>query len=342
MRTRMAHVATTVAILAFAGCSPSSSGDVTAPPVAPEAGSPQDDAAKQGSRVAGDQLSTLVVGYEVVADREQRILVGLLSGGESDVVSFGEVDMAFYYRGTQQDPLDQRRAGPTVRARFLPLPGSEPSTTTDGPRVVTPSEGLGVYGAEPVRLDEPGFWEVEVSAEIDGEIRMAPAAPFPVLARSFVPASGEAAPRTEQPLAGAPGVAPGSLDSRAGSDGPVPDPVLHDTTVADAIEAGRPTLLVVSTPTYCVSRFCGPITESVEALAEDHADEMAFVHLEVWKDYEAKELNPAAAEWIAPEGVEEVSEPWVFLIGADGTILDRWDNVATDADLAAAVERVVD
>lgn len=295
-------------------------------------------AASGGTEVAEDQLSTLVVSYEVVADRTQRVLVGLLSGGESDVVSFGRVDMSFFYRGTQQEPLAQRRAGPTATASFLPLPGSEPAPGRDAPQVVAPSEGLGVYGAEAVRLEEHGYWEVEVSAEIDGEVRRAPAAPFLVLAQPAVPAPGNPAPRTEAPLAGDAGVEPDAVDSRAGDGGTVPDPVLHSTTVADAIAAGRPSLVVVSTPTYCVSRFCGPITESVEALAADHADEMAFVHLEVWRDYEAQDLNPAAAAWIAPEGVTEISEPWVFLVGADGTILERWDNVATDADLRDAVQ----
>jgi hypothetical protein len=33
--------------------------------------------------------------------------------------------------------------------------------------------------------------------------------------------------------------------------------------------------------------------------------------------------------------------PWVFVIDADGIIVQRYDNVATDTELAAAVESVV-
>jgi len=44
-------------------------------------------------------------------------------------------------------------------------------------------------------------------------------------------------------------------------------------------------MVVVSTPTYCQSRFCGPITDSVSALAQRYGDRMAFVHLEVWKNF---------------------------------------------------------
>lgn len=68
--------------------------------------------------------------------------------------------------------------------------------------------------------------------------------------------------------------------------------------LADATAAERPVMVVVSTPVFCVSRFCGPITDAVQKLARRYGDRMDFVHLEVWRDFEAQELNEAAAEWI--------------------------------------------
>jgi hypothetical protein len=100
-------------------------------------------------------------------------------------------------------------------------------------------------------------------------------------------------------------------------------------------------MVVVSTPVFCVSRFCGPITDAVGDLARRYGDRMDFVHLEVWRDFEAQEINPAAAEWIWPDQQGDAAEPWVFLVGADGTIMQRWDNVATEASLARAVEALV-
>jgi len=41
---------------------------------------------------------------------------------------------------------------------------------------------------------------------------------------------------------------------------------LHNISIAAATAAGRPAV-VVSTPTFCVSRWCGPITDSVNELA---------------------------------------------------------------------------
>src|ERR671911_1927382 len=192
-----------------------------------------------------------------------------------------------------------------------------------------------------VRMTACTSWpREEVTAVLDGRTQWATAA-FEVADRTHVPVPGDPAPRTENPLPGDPDVPPTAVDSRAGDDGTVPDPELHATTVADAIAAGRPVMVVVSTPVFCVSRFCGPITDAVQELAQRYGDRMDFVHLEVWRDFEAQELNQAAAEWIWPDQQGDAAEPWVFLVGADGNIVQRWDNVATEASLARAVETVV-
>lgn len=142
---------------------------------------------------------------------------------------------------------------------------------------------------------------------------------------------------TENAVAGAAGIDTRSIDSRAAGDAPLPDPELHAGTIAAALEAKRPLMVVVSTPTYCQSRFCGPITDSVSALATRYGDRMAFVHLEVWKNFDDNEVNKAAAEWIYPPGTKDPREPWVFVVGRDGRISHRFDNVATDAELEQAV-----
>src|SRR3546814_4517134 len=83
-------------------------------------------------------------------------------------------------------------------------------------------------------------------------------------------------------------------------DGSGPDPELHQLTVADAVATGRLTMVVVSTPVFCVSRFCGPITDSVQELAAPYGDRANFVHIEVWRDFERNKLNRGAAERIYP------------------------------------------
>jgi hypothetical protein len=292
-----------------------------------------------GTARSGGGLVAEVASYELVAGRDQRFLVGLF-GDDRGTVSFGEVALSFSFLGAGSASGDPR-PGPAGTARFLPIPGhdlpADGDAGADGPRYTSGAEARGVYEVEPVRFDEPGFWQVEVAAELDGRTRRATAA-FEVADTSNVPAAGDPAPPTENLLPGDPGAPPTAVDSRADADGSVPDPELHSTTVAAAIAAGRPVMVVVSTPVFCVSRFCGPITDAVQQLARRHGDRMDFVHIEVWRDYEAQQLNEAAAAWIWPDQEGNAAEPWVFLVGADGNVVRRWDNVASEETLARAVE----
>lgn len=291
------------------------------------------DAGEQGGVVAQ------VASYDLVQDRAQRFIVGLLADGGQELIGYGTVRLSFSYLGTSEVPRVTPAPGPTAEADYRLVPGEGSSTDTSGPRVIAASEGRGVYGADGVTFDEAGMWQMVVSASVDGDDQEATAA-FEVLADSTIPAVGDEAPATRNHLPGAEGVPPKAVDSRAGDDGSVPDPALHSVTVADAIAAGRPVMVVVSTPVYCVSRFCGPITDTVTELAAEHGEQMAFVHLEVWRDFEGKALNAAAAEWIYPTRTEDASEPWVFVVGRDGRIAHRFDNVATEAELRAAIAEV--
>ena len=102
----------------------------------------------------------------------------------------------------------------------------------------------------------------------------------------------------------------------------VPDPELHQTTIAEALKAGKPILALFATPVYCTSRFCGPVTDALQELADTHADEATFIHIEIWKDYQNSVVNRAAADWLYRDS--DLREPWLFLIGTDGRIADRW------------------
>ena len=202
-----------------------------------------------------------------------------------------------------------------------------------------PSEGVGAYAIADAALDKPGRWGLIANVRIGDKTTTAQGV-FNVGANRAVPGPGDRAPNTANPLPGAEGASSASIDSRATDGAAVPDPTLHATTISDAIAAGRPAVVVVSTPVYCVSRFCGPITDSIEKLAAQYSGRADFIHLEVWRDFEKKQVNVAAAEWVYRSGRGDLLEPWVFVIGRDGTISHRFDNIATDAELQAAVDAV--
>ena len=279
-------------------------------------------------------LNALVASYDLASSDAQRFVVGIVTN-EQELVSFGSAQLRFSYLGDGDDS-DDAVPGPTATATWQPIAGQDLGSVPEQAAVIDAVDGNGVYAARDVTFDRPGFWQVDVSIEVAGETRRAQAA-FQVHPEHQIAAVGDPAPRTRNDLPGAAGVPPKSIDSRAADDRSVPDPELHSTTVADAIASGRPTMVVVSTPIYCVSRFCGPVTDEVRKLAREYGDRMSFVHLEVWRDFETTELNDAAAEWIYPPGVDEATEPWVWVLDAAGTIVERFDNVASDAELADAV-----
>lgn len=298
-----------------------------------------DGSALELQKVNPNDIQAIVASYDLAADvDDQSVKIGVLTG-DGQVLSYGTVSLTFSYLGSRDKPKPAV-TGPTATAAWSPIAGEEPAPPNAATELVKPSDATGIYIADAVRFDDPGFWEVEVSATVDGEVRKAKAA-LEVSESRKVIGPGQAAPPVENHITPGGDITPASIDSRATSDDPIPDPELHALTVKDALATGKPTMVVISTPVYCVSRFCGPITDSVQRLAGKYGDRMQFIHIEVWRDFQAKQMNKAAAEWIYPPGAEDVFEPWVFVVDDQGVIVERLDNAVSDAHLEAAIQRAI-
>jgi hypothetical protein len=94
-------------------------------------------------------------------------------------------------------------------------------------------------------------------------------------------------------------------------------------------------VVVFSTPVYCLSRFCGPITDLVAELAPSYPG-ASFIHVEIWRYYERCEVNKGAADWLLRRN--ELHEPRVFVIGPNGKVTARFDNVATKTEIEDALK----
>ena len=103
---------------------------------------------------------------------------------------------------------------------------------------------------------------------------------------------------------------------------------MHDRTIAAALTEGRPTVIAFATPAFCTSRVCAPVMDTVmDPLYERYGDRATFIHVEpfVLRDLRSGFVQnpvPAAREW------QLQTEPWVFVVGADGRIAAKFEGIA--------------
>ncbi|HET9437136.1 MAG TPA: thioredoxin family protein [Gaiellaceae bacterium] len=112
-----------------------------------------------------------------------------------------------------------------------------------------------------------------------------------------------------------------------------PDESLLEHSVADSLTARKPFVVTFATPKFCSSRTCGPVVDVVEEVQRRVDDErVRFIHVEVFEGNDpAKGFNRWMREWNLP------TEPWTFLVGADGRIVDRFEGTVSVAELEEAV-----
>jgi hypothetical protein len=281
------------------------------------------------------QMQAQVASVDLYVDAPQRVGVGLFLG-DGRIVTFGEVSFRFAFTGTTEQEISPR-PGPEATASYIPTPGT-PDGSGQGPTMSQPTDARGVYEAEDVTFSDAGIWTVRVTADLDGGAQTA-ASTFQVEEQPQYPAPGQTAMPTENLTIGSKGVPKAAIDSRYTISGKIPDPELHTWTIAEAIAQHRPALVVFSTPVYCISRFCGPVTNLVDRLAKKYADRAVFIQVEIYRECCTKiVVNQAAADWVYRNG--DVTEPWVFLIGSDGTILDRWSSLFSANEISAELERL--
>lgn len=174
-------------------------------------------------------------------------------------------------------------------------------------------------------VDDPGIYTGR--AEIDG-VAVEMAIKVDAAEDVTVIQIGAAAPAVTTPtVADAQGVDPICTN----------DPVcpLHDVTLADALEAGEPIVLLVASPAFCQIAICGPVLDVLLAVTDAHPD-VRFLHAEVY--VEPSEGLDAQTEIVAELGL--TFEPCLVLIGSDGTVVDRLDTIFDEVELTEALARL--
>jgi hypothetical protein len=232
-------------------------------------------------------------------------------------------------------------AGPDLgtRLRFFDLAAdpATPTAETTGTFIWTVPDEIGLYHAA-VDFARAGPWGVEIVASKAGATDRTVRVIFDVRAASSTPALGARVPASDTPTATtADGIAAISTDTD-------PDPDFYRTSVKAALAAGRSFVLVFATPLFCTSRACGPTLDTVKSVAGPYKDRVDFIHVEPYKlkatpngpqpDVGADgfpQAVPAAADWGLP------TEPWVFVVRADGTLAAKFEGAVGADELQAAL-----
>lgn len=117
----------------------------------------------------------------------------------------------------------------------------------------------------------------------------------------------------------------------------VPQCPFHSVDLADAVGAGKPVVLLVATPAYCQTAFCGPTLGNLMDLAEGR-DDLVVIHSEVYQNPKASQGDLAAAPLAPlPEKYGLLLEPVLYVTDDTGVITTRADAMIDRSEMAEVI-----
>jgi hypothetical protein len=262
---------------------------------------------------------------------KNRFAVGLFDPQGVPIVD-AEVHFAFYYLGGGKEELKfEMDAVSRVPARDAGIEEKIEHIHADGLKHdhFNIGEQIGIYTAV---IDFPvtGEWGVELKIDT-GEKQQTLRPRFRVSDQAVTVPIGADAPRTR------------NLTVRDVSDlaqidtSTNPSADMHTETIADAIAARRPVLVLFAAPGYCTSQLCGPEYEIMRKLYPRYRDRVEFIHVEAYGNPTSpqRDLVAAAKQW----GLQ--SEPWFFVVDANGKVSMKFEGPTSLAELEDALREVL-
>ncbi len=269
------------------------------------------------TRTESDELR-LILATPDLAPGTRRFAMVLTDG--SGIVAFPVVQVSSYKYPDGSDAVSGRE-GPVemALARYFEFPY--------GTR--------GIHVTE-LTFDEAGMWGVEASVpQPDGSV-----ATIEVLMEVH-----------EETMSVDLGEVPPLADSRTLADvedvsdlttGSQRDESLYQVSLGDAIQNGKPTVVVFASPAFCTNAVCGPQVEVLSNLSATYGDAADFVHVdlftnpkEIQGDLTRAKKTPLLDEW----GL--VSQEWTFVMDRDGVVVGRFENFVPELELEPSLESVL-
>ena len=307
-----------LAIAAAAGCG--GGDDTDAPPQDPVAQVPsglqekvraaRDPQPSEFPKPAGKTLQALA--DEIGGGPEMGLAGSIFLAGQDNRVAFGVIDQqagflygktALYYAKTPTSPAKGPFVAPAdVLVTDAPYRSEQAATEAD--------PFAAVYAAE-VPFRQPGKYSVMAVTLVDGKPVAAPGQLTVIdSADDEVPEVGDPAPKAQTDTVASAGGNAEAIDTRR------PTSDMHGD-FAEAV-GKKPVALLFATPQLCQSRVCGPVVDVALQLRSRYGDQVDFIHQEVYTDNDPnKGLRKPLQEFNLP------TEPWLFVVGADGRITAR-------------------
>lgn len=258
---------------------------------------------------SGDGSGTDDSGDDDAASPDTTGEYSLIQRYPSNVSVPGEVRLPFSLNRDAEFVVD----GPdTLGAQVVDIDGApigEPISAVR--RDVTPAP----YYAFTPRVDVPGIYGIIIDGgpPTGANFQVFEAGEVPI------PVPGDTLPSFDTPTV----EEPGGVDPICTRE---PNCEFHEITLTEALASGSPVAYFVGTPAFCATGTCTPALESLIEVQPDFAD-VVFVHAEVYTDLTATDLTPAVQE------LSLLFEPTLFLVGADGVIVDRIDGLWDTTEL---------
>jgi hypothetical protein len=216
-------------------------------------------------------------------------------------------------------------------------PGGE-SVAAPTPEFVWAIEGLsGVYVTH---ADFPvaGAWTADFTTSAPGSPQQSIPFSFDVKEDARVVLPGEKAPSVDTPTLADVG---GDIAKISTDETPVP--AFYETSVADALAAQKPFVLVFATPKFCVTKTCGPTLDKVKTIAATHPD-VTFINVEPYQlEYVDGQLQPVLSDANqlqtvpAADAYGLLTEPFVFVVGGDGIVKASFELIFAPDEIDAAL-----
>ena len=225
----------------------------------------------------------------------------------------------------------------TVSSIFIPEDGGGPEPKQTALAIFRPfplvSRGLYITS---LTFDTPGRWAVEIDVLDDSGVNRTVELSFPVAETTAAPKTGAAAIASRNKTVG-------DVERLSQlSTGSLLDPDLYQLTIAEAVESGLPTVVVMASPAFCTNAVCGPQVEVLQQLKDQFEGRANFIHVdfydspeEIQGDLDRARISPTVLEWNLP------STEWSFVIDRQGIIVGRFESFTTLEELRAVLETVL-